>query len=194
VRSRVAECCAALGGALDAAGIRWFLFGAQAAILRGVRRFTADVDVTVDLGARPIGDLITPLAAAGVVLRVADADEFVRATRVLPMRHGASGLPVDVVLSGPGFEERFFARATTVEIDGVSIPVARAEDLVVMKVLAGRALDIEDAVAMLAADELDAAGIRADLRELELMLDQSDLLPLFEACCRRAHASRTRGG
>ena len=46
----VADLLVDLQGAFDAIGVRWFLFGAQAAILYGVARLSADVDVTVDLG------------------------------------------------------------------------------------------------------------------------------------------------
>jgi len=57
-------------------------------------------------------------------------------------------------------------------------------------VLAGRAKDVEDVLAMLAANDVDAEAVRADLRELELLLDQSDLLPAFEAAVRRALRAR----
>jgi hypothetical protein len=48
------------------------------------------------------------------------------------------GPPLDVVLAGPGLEELFLARAESREIGGVLVPVATGEDLVAMKVLAGR--------------------------------------------------------
>ncbi|HEY5617144.1 MAG TPA: hypothetical protein VIK60_04325 [Vicinamibacterales bacterium] len=47
MRSPVAELLADLATALDEAGVAWYLFGAQAAILHGAARLTADVDVTV---------------------------------------------------------------------------------------------------------------------------------------------------
>lgn len=109
--SPLAELLADLQRALGALGVRWYLFGAQAAILHGVARLTADVDVTVDLGSRSSHDLVTALAAAGFELRVADAEGFVESTRVLPLVHEPSRMPVDVVLAGPGLEELFFVRA-----------------------------------------------------------------------------------
>ena len=66
----VAELLAALHGALAALGVRWFLFGAQAAILHGAARLSADVDVTVDRGRRSATELVVALAAAGFELRV----------------------------------------------------------------------------------------------------------------------------
>jgi hypothetical protein len=49
-------------GGLRAVGVRWFLFGARAAILHDAARLSADVDVTVDLGARSSrADLVVEL-------------------------------------------------------------------------------------------------------------------------------------
>jgi hypothetical protein len=182
VASPVAELLAAFGAAARRLDVSWYLFGAQAALLHGAARLTADVDVTVDLGARPTRDLVDELLAAGFDLRVRDAEEFVERTRVLPMRHVATGLPVDVVLAGPGPEALFLRRARSRDVEGVSVPVASPEDLVVMKVLAGRPKDIDDALAILTAhrDDLDLAQLRGTVRQLESALDQSDLTPLLE--------------
>jgi hypothetical protein len=51
------------------------------------------------------------LEARGFELRLRDADDFVERTRVLPMMHRATGMPVDVVLAGPGPEELFLKHA-----------------------------------------------------------------------------------
>ena len=45
--SHIGEVLATLGTCFDSLGVRWYLFGAQAAIFHGVARLTADVDVTV---------------------------------------------------------------------------------------------------------------------------------------------------
>lgn len=52
-----------------ALGVRWFLFGAQAAILYGVARLSADVDVTVDPGDKSNRDVVDALAAAELIGR-----------------------------------------------------------------------------------------------------------------------------
>jgi hypothetical protein len=49
MRSPVAELLADLAAGLERHGIAWYLFGARAAILYGVARLTADVDVTIRL-------------------------------------------------------------------------------------------------------------------------------------------------
>ena len=161
---------------------RWYLFGAQAATILGVPRLSADVDVTLKLDKDNAGDLIEALRAAGFGTRI-DDPEFVRRTRVLPLVHESTGLPLDIVLAGSGLEDEFLARARLVDVGGVEVPVISAEDLVIAKVLAGRPKDIEDArgVVRVQGPTLDSARIERVLGLLEQALGQSDLLPTWRA-------------
>ena len=188
MRSPVAELLADVGRAFDAMGVDWYLFGAQAAIVYGVARLTADVDVT----ARPPDNsnataLLTVLERHGFERRFGDAN-FVAQTRVLPVAHVASGLPVDIVLAGPGLEEEFLSRAVVHDIDGVRVPVLEVSDLIVLKILAGRPKDLEDAVTLLQvqAGSIDENRVEAVLRMLEGALGQSDLLTTFNRCRQEA--------
>jgi hypothetical protein len=193
VPSPFADILAALARAFEHAGLRWYLFGAQAAIIHGAARLTADVDVTTHLDGAPPQVLVSALEHAGFMLRVPDP-EFVAQTRVLPVTHVPSGIPADIVLAGPGIEELFLARAKVFEVDGVRVPVASAEDIVVMKLLAGRAKDVDDVVAILAAhpDDLDLDLVRSTLRMLEEALDQTDLLPALEQALALARGATDR--
>jgi len=65
-----AEVYAALGRVLAPLGLRWYLFGAQAAILYGAARFTEDIDVTVELGIVAPAVLVAALESEAFVLRV----------------------------------------------------------------------------------------------------------------------------
>ena len=188
MRSPVAELLAALAAALDRLGVAWYLFGAQAALLYGAARLTADVDVTVRLGDRPMSALVDALVAAGFELRVRDVHGFVERTRVLPLAHRPTGIPVDIVLAGPGPEELFLARARQETVEEVAVKVASPEDVVAMKVLAGRPKDFEDAEAIVAAqgDRLDLSLVRETLGMLERALDQADLLPALDGLLERA--------
>lgn len=194
MRSPLAETLAGLGRALRRLRVKWYLFGAQAALLYGAARLTADVDVTVRLGDRETAELVRALEGAGFRLRVRDVDAFVARTRVLPFVHDRSGMPIDIVLAGPGLEEVFFERRRRRTVDGVSVPVAGPEDIVVMKVLAGRGKDDDDAIAILAAQpNLDLGWIRKTLRTLDRALDRTDLSPRFEALQVRARRPSFRG-
>jgi hypothetical protein len=180
--SPVGELLADLATGLEQAGVEWYVFGAQAAILYGAARLTADVDVTVRLSPATRGaTLVGLLATHGFTARFDDA-AFIERTRVIPVFHTRSFIPVDVVLAGPGIEDRFFERVRTRDIDGVAVRVASVEDVIVMKILAGRPKDQDDVHAMLAAqgDQLDVRYVRETLAVLEAVLSQSDLLPAFE--------------
>jgi hypothetical protein len=67
-----AEVYAALGRALSRLGVRWYVFGAQAAILYGAARFTEDIDVTVEIGTLEASALVSALVSAGFTPRISD--------------------------------------------------------------------------------------------------------------------------
>jgi hypothetical protein len=188
VRSPVADLLADLSRALATLDLPWYLFGAQAAIVYGAARLTADVDVTVRPSANAVAaDWLPVLAQHGFDARFGDR-EFFEQTRVLPLVHAATGLPTDVVLAGPGLEDEFLSRAVTRDLDGVAVPVIDISDLVILKVLAGRPKDVEDLVTLLRVQQqrVDQGRIREVLALLERALGQSDLLILFEEARRRS--------
>ena len=191
MRSPFLELLRSAGEVFDSLGVGWYLFGAQAALIHGASRLTADVDVTVALGELDTRQLVEALGDGGFAMRIKD-EAFVERTRVLPVLHLATGVPADVVLAGPGIEEQFLARAQVRDLDGVRVPVACAEDVVSMKVLAGRPKDIDDVVAILDAQRptLDLALIRKTLALLEQALDQSDLLPTLDSALARTRIDR----
>jgi hypothetical protein len=77
------------------------------------------------------------------------------------------------------------------KLGGVIVPVAAPEDIIVMKILAGRDKDSTDVRDMLNANRsIRPDMVRETLAELEEALDQSDLLPAFE---RLLKVARPRG-
>jgi len=179
------ELLAALAPVLSRWG-RWYLFGAQAVIVHGVPRLSADLDVTLALEPDTPDRFAWDMEAAGFLLRVSDP-AFVLRTRVMPFMHQATGMPLDVVLAASGLEDDFLKRAITVDLGGTHVPVIHVEDLVVGKILAGRPKDMEDVKALwqLHGSTADTDRIRRILTMLEEALSQSDLLPAFDAVVRR---------
>ncbi len=171
----------ALSAILDRWG-RWYLFGAQAVVAYGAPRFSADVDVTVELDPDDPERFVRDMEAGGFALRVDDPD-FVRRTRVMPFVHVATGMPLDVVLAGSGLEDEFLDRAKTTDIGGARVPLIDVADLIVGKIVAGRPKDAEDARSLWRIHGSDARRrrIRRLLRLLEEALGQSDLLSGFES-------------
>lgn len=174
----VADVLGGLAAALRSVGGRWYLFGAQAALVHGASRLTADVDATVIWDVAQTGPLVSALQKHGFELRPATPD-FVERTRVVPLVHLATRIQTDLVLGGPGLEELFLGRAVERDVEGVRVPVATAEDLIAMKILGGRPKDLGDVRALLAANAgaLDLDHVRSILLELEQALDRADLVP-----------------
>lgn len=154
----------------------------------GVPRTTGDIDVTLDPGARGLEALVAPLRRAGFVPRIADPS-FAIETQIYPVTHEPTGWKLDIVLAGPGLEQRFLDEVRLIGAGRHRIPVIAPEHLVTLKVLAGRPKDLEDVRGMLRIAELDHALVEGTLGELEAMLDQSDLRPVY-ARLRAEQASR----
>jgi hypothetical protein len=182
VDSVVLNVLAAAAPVLRLCADRWYLFGAQAVAVWGRPRMSADIDITAAIVSSH-DEFVTAMEDAGFDLRVDDWRAWLDRTRVLPLFHRATGLPLDIVIAGPGLEEEFLDRAQEVDIAGMMVPVISPEDLVVTKLLAGRPKDLGDVRTIL--DErlpgLDLARIRRLLDLLEQALSRSDLAPEFAA-------------
>ena len=180
-KPNVADLLRRIAGALKPLHLRWYVFGAQAVIAAGATRSTADIDITVE-DIEP-GRLLRALNKAGFALRddVEDIESVVDSLRVLPLAH-SSGFQVDVVRAGPGLEMLMLERAITRRIGRTAVPFVETNDLVVLKILASRPKDLEDVRALLRLDldELDLTVVRARLRELGKLLDDSTLVRSFE--------------
>lgn len=170
--------------------LRWYVFGAQAVNLHGFPRATADLDLTIDLGTLAPRALVAELDKAGFSARFAD-EEFIAATRVIPIVHRASKLPIDLVIAGPGLEQQFLDEVQLQRIGNRRIPVLSPENLIVTKLLAARPKDLEDVRELIASrgSSLDHERIGELLALLERALDQSDLVPLY----RRLRDEAARG-
>jgi predicted nucleotidyltransferase len=97
-------------------------------------------------------------------------------------------MPLDLVLAAPGLDQEILDRARSLDLGGVVVPVISAEDLVAMKVLAGRRKDIEDVRGVLAEQEgrVDLARIRDVLGSMEQVTGERTLLPKLERLLRAA--------
>ncbi len=171
-----------LAEALGALKLRWYVFGAQAVIAAGASRSTADIDITVDVV--DVKPLLRALSKAGFKLRddVDDLESVIETLRVLPLSHRASGFQLDVVLAGPGLEELMLERVIRRRVGRRLIPFVETNDLVVLKILAGRPKDLEDVCALLRLELADLKHnvIRLRLSELEKLIDDSTLVDCFE--------------
>jgi len=125
--------------------IPFMLIGGQAVLLHGRPRLTDDIDITLGADPAALGAMLAACAALDLAPLPADPEEFARETFVLPAVHGATRQRVDFIFSSTPYERQAIERAISVEAGGAAVPFATAEDLLIHKLFAGRARDIEDA-------------------------------------------------
>ena len=142
---------------LDLVPIGWALVGGFAVSARAEPRFTRDIDICVvvddDSGAERV---VAALADRGYVLHTLveqDAVGRLATVRMSTIGGGAAGVVVDLLFASSGVEAEVVAAAERLEIlPGLTVPVARAGHLAVLKLLARddatRPQDVADLLAL----------------------------------------------
>ena len=133
----------------------------------GEPRLTGDVDLTLLTGFGQEGRYIDALLAR-YQARVESPREFALANRVVLLK-SAAGVGIDIALGGLPFEENAMRRASKFEFaTGERLRTCSAEDLLVMKAVAGREKDWLDikGVVVRQAEKLDWKTIISELRPL----------------------------
>ncbi len=152
------------------------IIGAVAASLRGQARATEDVDVSVVLDEGALERFLELARAEGFRPRRPDAIAFAKRSAVLLLEHEPTRVGVDVTIGRLPFEREAVARAQDMVIQNLHVPVATAEDLVIMKAVAHRPHDLEDIRAIVAANpHLDVSRVRATVREFARATDMPEL-------------------
>ena len=143
------------------------VIGAAALAVHGVVRSTQDLDLLVTDRRCLEADYWAAMRTAGVeaaVYRGDDADPLAGMVRL-----GAAGQSdVDVVVGKSGWHAGVIDRAVAERIDDADVPVARAADLVLLKLYAGGPQDAWDIAQLLAAGERGALSVEIEARLPEL--------------------------
>jgi hypothetical protein len=143
-------------------GVAFALVGGLAVSIRSEVRFTRDVDLAVSVSTDAAMEaLVRELAGIGY-RPVAIVEQELRRRLATARLESQSGVVVDLIAASCGVESEIVARATPVVVEGAGeIPVARAEELLAMKVLSmteRRLQDRLDAVNLLLANPTLALG------------------------------------
>ena len=154
------------------------VIGGIAVIYRGEPRFTADIDLVVLLDVDEALSLVRDLGPSPFEPLFPDVEEIVQKAFLLPLRHTTTDVTVDCALGMTGFERQVVERATPVGVGETELPVATAEDLILLKLLAARPRDTEDAhrIVVRQAASLDWAYLEQTGAALQQSLAQ-DLVP-----------------
>ena len=143
--------------ALNEAGARYVVVGGVATVLHGFARFTADVDLMIDLHPTEARKVLSTLTSLGLEPRVPVpaedfADPAIRAEwistknmqvfsmvdRENPMR------VVDLFVDHPIAFEEIWRGSEVVDLETTQVRIAGIDDLIRLKQLAGRPQDLVD--------------------------------------------------
>ncbi len=152
------------------------IIGGVAVALLGRPRATRDVDCILIAPGDEWQELIDSAVPFRIRPRIDNALEFARESRMLLLRHEPSAVEIDAMLGAVTFEEELVARAERIEVAGVSVPVASADDLIVMKAIAGRPRDLADIEGLLDAQRIDVERVRDDVRRFAELLDEPEIV------------------
>jgi len=167
---------ASIAEQLSAARIPYMVIGGQAVLVHGVPRLTQDIDITLGVAFDGLERVLAVITTLGLEPLV-EPRSFAADTMVIPCRVPGSDLRVDFILSSSPYEREALQRVRSITVAGKAVRFASAEDLVIHKVIAGRARDVEDVRGILIKNPaLDRALIRRCLREWSSAVEQ----PLIE--------------
>jgi predicted nucleotidyltransferase len=174
---------------LQSHGVSYALIGGLAVSYRGQPRATADVDMVIAADTSRALSLAEALATSRFRPLFPDVTDVIEKSLMLPLRHRQTNVKVDLAIGLSGFEQQAVSRAEQVDFSGTLVSVASAEDLLIMKVLAGRPQDEHDLQGLVIAQgsRLDWDYCLRVAAELGQAIDQ-DLLGRIHAL-RRDHDS-----
>lgn len=143
--------------ALHDNGVRYVVAGGFAAVMHGCNRFTADLDLIVDLAPEEARKAVATLSGLGLKPRVpvdpfafADAatrQQWARDKGMQVFTFTDPDVPafsVDLFIEPPDDFEQLRARATVLSYHGRSLPICGLDDLIALKKAAGRPQDAAD--------------------------------------------------
>lgn len=146
---------------------RFCFIGGVAVQRWGEPRLTVDADLTLLTGFGNEEPYVDALLGA-FRARTPDARSFALRRRVLLLQ-ASNTIPLDVSLGAIPFEERLVERASDFKIqEGAALVTCCAEDLIVLKTVAGREQDWLDiqGIAVRQSSRLDERLIERELRPL----------------------------
>jgi len=166
----------AVHGLLDEAAVPHALCGGLAANLyRREARATADVDLAVVAGPSRLVALTRTFESQGW-----EVEPYWRHGEQL--RLSRPDLPrVDCILATTDFERSAIERSVPFTIEGEELRVLAAEDLIVLKLAAGRARDYEAVAAV-----INSMGARLDVGHITGWLDQLGVSGAWERALEEA--------
>ncbi|HDZ61850.1 MAG TPA: hypothetical protein ENH40_01735 [Nitrospirae bacterium] len=179
------EILSRIGSCLKKHNIPYMIIGGQAVLLYGEPRLTRDIDITLGMNSDHIKELLEVVQELSLKPIPEDIESFVQQTMVLPALDENTGIRVDFIFSFRPYETEAIKRARKIPILGQEVCFASPEDVIIHKIFAGRARDIEDVRTILLKNpEINLQHIKDWLKEFDASSDEKNFLNIFEGILR----------
>ena len=184
-RSLIEEALAALCDALSETSAPWMVIGGIAVIAHGVQRMTTDIDAVIQGDRLESPALLSALRRHQIVPRIDHAEAFAEMNLVVLARHQPTEVDLDLSMGWTKFERDALAMRASTRYGTVDAPMARVEDLLVFKAIAGRSRDVDDAVTLLTLyPNVDLEVVCRRVTELAELAEAPELLLGLDAILR----------
>lgn len=166
---------------LDRYSIPYMVIGGQAFLLYGTVRLTEDIDITLGIDTDNLNQMKKLLKKMGLAIPKNIDNSFVRKTNVLVGIDRTMGIRVDFIFSFTPYERQALERIKKIKLNNYKINFASCEDVIILKMFAGRARDLEDVRILIEKNinKLDIGYIKRWLKEFSKVLGFS-LVKEFE--------------
>ena len=166
---------------LDEDKIPYMIIGGQAVLLYGSPRLTRDIDITLGIDTDKFQPIEILCRELGLKVLPEDPADFASETNVLPAEEPKSRIRVDFIFSFTPYETQAMTRTNQVPMNGYPVKFASCEDVIIHKMFAARAIDIEDVKNILVKnkDSVDLEYIRRWLLEFGEIPEHKGLLEKF---------------
>lgn len=166
---------------LDDDKIPYMIIGGQAVLLYGTPRLTRDIDITLGIDTDKFSLIENVCGKLNLSILPEAPEDFARETKVLPVEETKSRIRVDFIFSFTGYEAQAIDRTKQVLMSGYPLQFASCEDVIIHKMIAGRAIDFEDVKNILIKnkDSIDLEYIRKWLLEFRELPEQEGILERF---------------
>ena len=179
------ELISRIAASLDRHGLPYMIIGGQAVLLYGEPRLTRDIDITLGVGTDHISELLAIAQELSLKPIPEDVESFARQTMVLPLLDETTGIRVDFIFSFTPYETESIKRAKKIKILGEKVSFATPEDIIIHKIFAGRARDIEDVRTIILKNPgINVQYIRDWLKEFDASSDKKEFLNTFDEILR----------
>ncbi len=167
---------------LDQKTIPYMIIGGQAVLIYGRPRLTRDIDITLGVDTDKFALIEGACKKLKLSHLVENPQDFARDTKVLPTEQPESKVRVDFIFSFTPYEAQAIKKAKQVLIDDYPAKFASCEDVIIHKMVAGRAIDEEDVKSILAKnrDTINFVYIGKWLSEFGKIAEHEGILARFD--------------